>query len=190
MALGPILPLSNLSSLWLLAAFIILVLFSGAVYSLLYSFALLSTNVKNFKKQFSSQFSKHKNVLILSLFLSATLALLAIITNQLLFLAFPVIILLFPLLLIYSKSIEESCMIQELSPSKLTEGDWLYKDIQIGEKTIKATWQGLSKSEINLIKKSKKKVRIKQGIPFSPAFIIAFILVLIFENNILSWISR
>ena len=41
----------------------------------------------------------------------------------------PLIILLFPVLFIYAKSVEESCMIVEVSGSKVTVGDWLYEEV-------------------------------------------------------------
>src|SRR4030042_2231394 len=68
-------------------------------------------------------------------------------------------------------------MIKNLEVSKLTEGDWLYKDLKIGNKTIKAKWDGLSESEIKMIKKKFRKVKIKQGIPFVPVFLISFIVL-------------
>jgi prepilin signal peptidase PulO-like enzyme (type II secretory pathway) len=41
---------------------------------------------------------------------------------------------------------------------------------------IKAKADGLSKKDIMLIKKRKLKVWIKEGIPYIPVFLIAFIL--------------
>ena len=54
---------------------------------------------------------------------------------------------------------------------------WLAEDVKVGRKTIRADWEGISLENIKLLKKAgKSKVRIKQGIPFVPAFLIAFIL--------------
>jgi hypothetical protein len=85
-----------------------------------------------------------------------------------------------PLIYFYSKAIENSCMIKLVSPNKLTEGDWLEKDVKIGNKYIKKSVHGLSKRDIEFLKKKKKKVWIKEGIPFSPAFLISFLLMVFF----------
>ena len=62
----------------------------------------------------------------------------------------------------------------------MTEGDWLYSDLKVGKKKIKATWNGLSKKDIVAIKKQYAKVKIKQGIPFTPAFLISMIILFLF----------
>ena len=66
-------------------------------------------------------------------------------------------------------------MIEKVKVKDLREGDWLYKDIKIGKKIIKADWGGLSKKDIMSIRRNKKFVKIKQGIPYSPVFLFSFI---------------
>ena len=52
--------------------------------------------------------------------------------------------------------------------------------MKIGKKVIKPNWQGLSEKDVLLIKKKKTgKVFVKYGIPFTPAFLLAFVGVLI-----------
>jgi len=85
----------------------------------------------------------------------------------------------FPIYL-YSKAIENSCMIKFTFPNNLTEGDWLEKDVRIGSKIIKKSVHGLSKKDIEFLKEKNRKVWIKNGIPFSPAFLITF-LVMVFS---------
>ena len=86
------------------------------------------------------------------------------------------------------KAVENSCMLKYVSPEKLTEGDWIAKDIKIGGKYIAGPKDlGIEKKQIKklmeLYKKRKvKKVLIKEGIPFVPSFLIAFILTIIFGN--------
>ncbi|MEM3091967.1 MAG: hypothetical protein QXD05_02475, partial [Candidatus Pacearchaeota archaeon] len=87
------------------------------------------------------------------------------------------IIFLVPYLYLYAKAIEESCMVKIIKTSELTEGDWLYKDVRVGAKIIKSKWDGLTKAEILLLKKKYKKTKIKYGIPFSPVFLISFIII-------------
>ena len=70
-------------------------------------------------------------------------------------------------------------MVKRVHPKYLTEGDWLFKDVKVGKKTIKKSWDGLTKKDIRLLKK-KKFVMIRYGIPFSPSFLIAFIILIYF----------
>ena len=46
------------------------------------------------------------------------------------------------------------------------------------QKTIKAKWDGLSDADIKLLKKKKKFVLIRQGIPFVPVFLITFLILI------------
>ena len=78
--------------------------------------------------------------------------------------------------MLFAKSIEDKSMIKKLKAEDLRPGDWLYEDVSIGKNKIKADWQGLSEEEINMLRRSKKKVKIKQGIPFVPSFLIAYII--------------
>ena len=68
-------------------------------------------------------------------------------------------------------------MVKEIPSSKLTEGDWLYENVKIGKKMIKAKWDGVSKEEIEMIKKKYKQIKIKLGIPFSLVFLISFVVL-------------
>ena len=69
-------------------------------------------------------------------------------------------------------------MRKKVNANKVTEGDWLDKDIKIGSRIIKANWEGVSKKELRLIKKNNKKVMIKYGIPFTPSFLFGFVSLL------------
>ncbi len=92
---------------------------------------------------------------------------------------FGLLIFIIPYLYLSAKAIDEVCMIKKISPKNLTEGDWLYKDVKIGNKFVKKSWDGLTKQEIKLLKK-KDYVFVRQGIPFSPAFLIAFLILIYF----------
>ena len=73
-------------------------------------------------------------------------------------------------------------MIKNVSPSRLTEGDWLLRDVKVKGKTVKASFDGLTKKDIAMIKASGKKVYVKYGIPFIPVFLIALLLTVFFGN--------
>ena len=71
------------------------------------------------------------------------------------------LILFFPWLFLYAKSVDQACMIKEINTRLLTEGEWLYKDVKVGNKVVKATWDGVSKKDIELIKSKHKSVLIR-----------------------------
>ena len=79
-------------------------------------------------------------------------------------------------------------MLKYVEPQKLTEGDWIVKDIKINGKYITGPKDlGIAKKQINelvmLYKKGKiRKVLMKIGIPFVPSFFIAFVVTLIYGN--------
>ena len=77
-------------------------------------------------------------------------------------------------------------MTREMKTKDLREGDWLAGDVKLAKnKTIKYSWEGLSGKEIAILKKYKKKVKIKYGLPFAPAFLIAHILYWMFAGKLL-----
>lgn len=174
-ALGAVLPLSynlfeNFGNMFL---FLFLFLVCGAVYGVVWSVILCSRNFKDFKKEFNKLFKKNKKMFYVVL-LIAILFLVGGFFNV--YSAyFGILIFIFPYLYLFAKAVDNSCMVKEISVSKLTLGDWLYQDVKVGNKVIKATWDGLTLEEINSLKKHKKKVLIRQGIPFGPVFLLAFL---------------
>ena len=188
-ALGAILPFSEnfFVNLKIFALFFILFLFSGAVYGLFVSGALIFSHFKKFKKEFSKQFKKNKNLFILSIFLALFFIVLGFSDRFMVY--FGILIFIIPYFYLSAKAIDEICMIKKISPKNLTEGDWLYKDTRVGNRIIKKRWDGLTKEEIKFLKK-KDYVLVRQGIPFSPAFLIAFLFLIyfwFFRSGILSY---
>ena len=72
-------------------------------------------------------------------------------------------------------------MIKEISGKNLREGDLLVENVKVGKRIIMVNWEGLSSNEIKALE-NLKKVKIKEGIPFVPAFLMAFILYDIFNE--------
>ncbi|MCK5624534.1 prepilin peptidase [Candidatus Pacearchaeota archaeon] len=175
-ALGAILPFSTVlnENLKIFLLFFVLFLLIGAVYSILTSIYLSFINFKKFKKEFLKQFKKNKKLTIFVLFVA--LVLIAFGFSDNLFFVLGIMMFVLPYLYIYVKSVDESCMVRKVKSNKLTEGDWLYKDLKIGKRIIKAKWDGLSQAEIKLIQKKFNYVTIRNGIPFTPVFLISFII--------------
>ena len=80
-------------------------------------------------------------------------------------------------------------MVKKVTPSELTEGDWIIEDIIINKKFIAGKKDlGVSKEQIkeltSFFKEGKiKHVTIKTGIPFIPSFLIS-LLITYFAGNI------
>lgn len=179
-ALGAILPFSEsfLINVKIFVLFFFIFLFIGACYGLTISVILSLKNFKKFKNGFSKKLIKNRKLIYFVMFLGLCLMLFGFIENLLFFLGILVFIL--PYFYIYAKTVDEVCMIKKVKTNNLTEGDWLYKDIKAGRKLVKASWDGLSKEDIRLIKKRHKEIMIKQGIPFTPVFLISFLVLIYF----------
>jgi len=177
-ALGTILPLSYdwVINFKIFGIYTILFFFTGAVYVMIWALVLLFGNLNKFNKEFKKQVRRYKIIFFASGLLFMLGILFSIIFYEIIFFLFGILVLLFPILFIFAKSIEESFMIKSVYPNKITEGDWLYKDINVGGKIIKAKWDGVSKRELNLMQKEYRgKVLIKIGIPFTPGFLFGLI---------------
>jgi len=157
--------------------FLLIFFIFGVIYSFGANIFLSIKNFYKFKKEFSKQFSKKRRLFLSVLSFGIIVMLFGF--YEKLFFPFGILIFVLPYLYLYAKSVDESCMIKKIQTSKLTEGDWLYHDLKIGKKIIKANWDGLTKKNISLIKKRYNFVRIRQGIPFAPTFLISFIILCI-----------
>ena len=179
-ALGAVLPFSYgfFNNLQIYMWFLVIFFLAAAVYSIGSSIWLSLVNFKRFKMMFKKLWKGNKKfsngVMILGL-----LVLILGFTEVLIF-YLGILIFFSPLIYIYVKSVDESCMIRKVVVGKLCIGDWLYNDIKVGTKVVKANWDGLIQKEINLIKKKHKSVLIRQGIPFTPVFLISFLIMGIF----------
>lgn len=179
--LGGILPLSYnwLVNLEIFGIFILLFLVTGAVYVLVWAIFLAIKNSEKFKKEWAKQWKIYRKMFLIFFIVSFLFIIFIAIISQLMLAFIGIIILLFPILFIFAKSVEESCMVFSINPKKLTEGEWLYRDIVVNGKKIKSRWDGVSGKELELIKKRyKKDVLIKKGVPFTPSFLMGFILLL------------
>ena len=182
-ALGAVLPFkeSFYENLNFLLIFLAIFLFVGAIYSLITSLWFSFKNFKSFKKEFRKQLIKLKKYYLLGLSIAIILAFLGFVVE--IFLGLGILVFVFLNLYIYAKAVDESSMVRKIKTGKLTEGDWLYKNTRVGRKTIKVSWEGLNKSDIKLLKKNYKEIKIRYGIPFSPVFLISFLILVWFFWN-------
>ncbi len=179
-ALGAILPYKNiLPNFQIFLDFFFIFLIVGFCYILISSIILCARHFKKFRKEFARQFKSNKILMIASISLGIILLLLGFVEG--LFAVVGLLIFLTSYLYLYSKTVDESCMVVKIRSKELREGDWLYSNVRIGKKTIYAKWEGLSKNEIREIKKKYKEIKIRQGVPFSPVFLISFLIFSILE---------
>jgi len=189
MAIGALVGL-NLSVNDFLLGFFINALLVGSVYGIIWGIILLIKNKKRFKNKLNIILKKKKIKLVKKIvYLSSTLPFLFLLINYsmptlVLAIALSSIIYIFFITIIFSKAIEDSFMYKFVSPSKLTEGDWIANNIKIKGKLICGPKDlGISAKQIKkLIQLKVKEVKIKEGIPFIPPFLISFVLTLFVGN--------
>jgi len=178
-ALGAILPISSrfFSNVQIFLNFLLIFLLSGFAYTIIMSVILCARNFKKFRKEFASQLYRKRKLSYFSLLTGIFFLLIGFWNVIFIFVGLLFFVTFY--LYIYSKSIDESSMVKTIPTTKLREGDWLYSNVKVGSKVIKAKWDGVSNREIREIMKKHKEVKIREGIVFSPVFLIAFILWII-----------
>jgi len=157
--------------------FVLFLFISGSVYGIFYSSVLYIRNYDKVNKKLKKNFwtKENKFIFILGLifmFSGAYFYFILFIIGILIF--------IFPILLSLSRALEEGCMVRFVKGSELKEGDWLVDEIRIGKRIVRPSFEGLSKKETSLMK-NLKLVKIKEGIPFVPAFLVAYILYIFRE---------
>lgn len=179
-ALGAILPFSKSLSINLKISlcFLFLFLFVGAIYSIIMSIYFSLRNFDKFKKEFGVQLRKNKKFLYPVLILGLIIMAFGFYESILFF--FGILVFVLPYFYVYAKAVDEACMVRKVKTIELAEGDWLYKDIKIGKKIIRARWEGLKKEEIKKLRKKHKTILIRQGIPFTLVFLISFLILIFF----------
>ena len=174
--------------------FFINALFIGAVYGLLWSIFLVFKGKKKFLREFNKILSEKKIsaakkiVLICVVLLLILFFLVGAGYIKVMLLSLALLILTAFYLWIFAKAIEKTSMYKLVEPSKLTEGDWIVKDVFVGKEYICGPKDlGIEKKQIKrlieLYKQGRvKKILIKEGIPFVPSFLIAFAVTWVFGN--------
>lgn len=190
MSLGSILPLGLdfMTNVTLFIDFLFLFLAASAIFGFA---SVLYFSYKDFiriKKDFIRNMKNNKRIFYLFMLIGLLLMLMGFF-GELLFLLGALLFIL-PYLFFYTKAIDNICLVQKINSKELTEGDWLYQQVKIGNNTIMPKWEGLNKKEIMLIKKKYKFVLIKRGIEFSPVFLVSFIVfVYLYFSGISLWNS-
>jgi len=162
----------------------------GAFWGLFYTIILGVRNYSKTKEKWKIVVGKKKWLRIAVLGIALGLIIAGIILNELMLpfflLALGVYVTYHLILLI--KAVELSSMHKRITPDKLTEGDWLLEEVCIDGKRIAGPSKtGLQKKELDEIRErcSHRQICVKYGVPFTPAFLLAFIATLAVGNVIL-----
>lgn len=171
-------------------AFIINSFIIGAIYGILFSIFIVTKNeqnLKRFKLSFRQGLKKQEIGFKILLWICVIISLIFLIMGFVdsIFFLFFVFVLIIPFLFLFEKIVEQEFMIKEVYANNLTEGDWLVKKMNVLNRIIKPNVHGLNIREINYLKKNYRgKVKIKDGLPFVPGFLISLILT-IFVGDLL-----
>jgi len=173
------------------ALFIVNLVLFGALYGVLWLFGLAIKNWKIFRQEFREARRKSNIIKLRIIFLSLVLLFSAIV-----FLLKPdffvivalYLILLFAVLSLYLfmivKTVEKTCLLKKIDVKKLTEGDWVLDKVKLknADKYI-YTKTGITEKGIKMLLKSKKKtIMVKEGVPFVPSFLLAYLITMLLGN--------
>lgn len=201
MAIGAILGL-QIRPDGMLLSFFTNMLFIGALYGILWGIFLALSHRKDFMKNANAIVSskKYKSAKKALFVFAASLLVLSGIASF--WLGIPSLALLFVssillvLMIFYSwlflMSVEKTSLLKMVPVEKLTEGDWIVKDVIVKGKRICGPKDlGISRQQIAQLLELKnagaiEKVMIKEGMPFVPVFLISLIITLAFGNVVLA----
>ena len=155
----------------------------GALYGVLYSFYLAIKNKKLFLRKMLTIFKSRKIkllIILIPIIYFISILILSRIDFELKIILYAILTLLFLLtfLFIFLKIVELSCMIKRKSIKEVTEGEWIADD-KI-KKKYKISDLGINSEQIRLLKQEGiNNILIKEGMPFTPTFLIAVIISMI-----------
>jgi prepilin signal peptidase PulO-like enzyme (type II secretory pathway) len=192
-------PFSHHQPFYFLVLFFVHILLFGALYSLLWTITRIARKWSTFSETFMrtrKSFLHFRKLQILS-FVLLTIGIILLsraryfglhsLTFSLIGLGMGLLGLAITLLsfsYIFSKA-AESTFLRDFSLSELTPGEWIVEDIYYKGKYICGPKDlGITQEQIEILKKTNiTHVKVKVGIPFLPAFLIAYVFV-IFGGNL------
>lgn len=171
--------------------FLLWSILSGAAYGSLWSFAIAIKNWKRFARQYVllvRSLGWVNGVAVGILVLGFAFAI--IVDDVLLRVLLAGTAVLVPVLCyltILVKAVEQCCMLKVYDVSQLTEGDWIARPVKVDGRLVCGPKDlGVTKKQIAMLKKLKvRQVLVREGIPFVPSFLVAFVMMLLFGNPLL-----
>ncbi len=159
----------------------------GSLYGTFFALIKIMRRPKEFINNLKAISKEHKYYLFLAVFFSLMIFIMANLQDinliKSLLYSLSVFLLLIPILHTIFKSIESFSMIKTIPINRLTPGDWII------DKKIKSRFKisslGIDQEQISLLKKAKiKLIQIKEGIPFVPTFLLAYVITNFYGNLI------
>jgi Flp pilus assembly protein protease CpaA len=196
MALGALVGI-NFSLEQITLSFLVNLIMVSAIYSVIWVSVVALKNKNKFIEQLKKDFSEHYKHIKLMFFagvLATTLIILFLFMSKTDFFfksaiaSFTLALWLLYYLFVVVKTVEKACMIRQVAPEKITEGDWIAEEVFVDNKRICGPKDlGIEKEQIKelLRLKSKNKIKtvlVKYGIPFVPSFLLAFLVSVLFGN--------
>lgn len=182
MAYGVLLPFSNFSELFLSGSiFIFLLLFGGFLWSLLYSIYISLSQLNQFKRAFNAISCKNDILIKISIGFSFILFFCSFLLGKMFLFILGLLGIFLLFLLLYVKGVD-ILLYRKISVNDLMVGDIIMnynKKSKFYEKSGKTV---LNDNILNRIKKNTNNVVIKDGVPFAPAFLISFSLLIAFKE--------
>jgi len=158
------------------------ILFFGAVFGVVFSIYLAVKHRKKFAEEARKILQKFKAI-VFALYAGLAIVLFLYFIQKLVlitsFVWASAVVLFY--LFIGLKAIENACMYRFIAASKLVEGDWIAEPVKFRGKIVyKPEKTGISIRELEKLKKLKiKQIKIKDGLPYIPAFLAALIVSLL-----------
>lgn len=168
-----------------LGLFMLLLLFVGAGYGLLWMAGIAVRRRVQFWGKFKERMQKYRSLHLGLIVLSLGFVVFSFLYGFL----WPLVPL--PLGLFYLLSfvtiIEDNFFVRRIPVGKLTEGDWLAEDVRKAGRTIMGE-RTLERQDLDRIRSvGLERVSIREGIPFVPIFLISYLL-LVFGKGLGAWV--
>ena len=183
--IGISIPFSNQS--WDLLFFFMILLLLGAIYGLFWMgyMAIKKRDLflLSFKHKLHKSKKAHYSFLAMTLIFLLSSLIFSFFSSFLILLG--VVVISFFYLLQFVTVVEKSCFVVNIGIPQLTEGDWLAEDVLVkGEIVMKK--KTLEKNDLIKLTKlhSTKKlfsVLVKEGVPFVPSFLFAYLFLLLIK---------
>jgi len=158
----------------------------GAVLGILGALYLAFKNKEAFLKEFKKELKENKLVL----FASPAILILPVVSFYLginLVGLIGILLFLFIPLVFVLKAVERACMFKFISPSTLVEGDWIAQNVNVGKYSYIPSRSGIELNDIKDLQKLEKlgklkQVKVKEGLPYIPAFLVGLLVSLFFGD--------
>lgn len=169
---------SSFTLLWFLLA----LLFAGGAYGLIWLTVIAFKRRNCLLPELRILFGKHKRFHLGVGFASLFVFGAGVFVNSLLYLLVFAVALYY--LLLFLVAAQNCCFIAEKETKALTEGDWLAENVVVhGKRLMKK--KTLTRKDIDkLHRENVSSVLIKEGIPFVPCFLIAYLLIVLGKDFI------